>query len=381
MVMVVRLFDPWIGGMERQALSLAQALVRAGHHVRILTGRWFRGTPHRQSYDGVEVIRHGALYDGFGIRGARRIAALVYMVTLAFALVRHRRSYDVIHVHGLSYHAYVAVRCARVLNKPVIVKLANSGKASDISKMKSGQHLFLSRYLLPTALMADRLVALNAIIRGELEAEAVSPDKIAEIPNGVCIPDRWVSSEHPGPERVVSFVGRLHEQKAVDVLIRGFAGLPDPLKHKTVLRIVGDGPVRPALEALATDLCDQASIEFTGQVDDVDPDLEETDVLVLPSVAEGMSNTLLEAMARAIPVIASNIPSNAVLIEHGETGWLFEPNDWTALTDLLASILEDAELLRGVGERGRRLVAEQYAIDRIGDRYADLYRQLSETFA
>lgn len=374
--MVVRLFDPWVGGMERQALTLAQALVRIDNHVRILTGRWFRGTPRHEYYGGIEVIRHGALYDGFGVRGVRRIAAIVYMVTLGLALFRHRRTYDVIHVHGLSYHSYVAVRCGRLLNKPVIVKLANSSAASDISKMKSGQHFFLSRFLLPTALTADCFVALNDIIRDELEAEGVGHERITEIPNGVRVPDPWMPSERTRPERVLTFVGRLHEQKAVDVLIRGFAILPESTKEKTLLRIVGDGPERRALEALAADLCDQGTIEFTGQLDDVDPALRETDVLVLPSVAEGMSNTLLEAMARGIPVVASDIPPNAVLVDDGETGWLFHPSDPKALADLLDSVLDDVELLRSVGERARQMVVARYDISRVADRYAGLYREL-----
>lgn len=371
--MVVRLFDPWMGGMEKQSLSLARALVDRGHHVRVLTGRWFRGTPRRQLYGGIEVIRNGALFDALGIRGMRRVAAVYYMLTLTLALFRHRATYDVIHVHGLSYHAYVAVRCGRRLGKPVIVKLANSGQASDIAKMRTGQHLFFSRYLLPTALRADRFVALSDVIAEELIAAGVSQDRIVEIPNGVSIPEQWIPRDGIGPERVVSFLGRLHEQKAVDVLIRAFAALPGHVRENTRLRIIGDGPERPALESLVDQLGQRGAIEFLGEVTDIDLPLAETHLVVLPSVAEGMSNVMLEAMAREIPVVASDIAPNALLVEHDETGWLFPASDWQSLADLLAAVLADPERLRTVGLRARQVVAERYAIEAVAQQYGELY--------
>lgn len=377
MMMVVRLFDPWTGGMEKQSLTLAHALARDGHHIRILTGRWFPGTPRRQSYQGVEVIRNGAIFDAFGIRGLRRLAAVVYMLTLAVALYRHRRTYDVIHVHGLSYHAYVAVLVGRRLGKPVIIKLANSGTASDITKMKTGQHIFFSRYLLPTALGAERFVALNSTIRAELEAEGVSPAQIVEIPNGVEIPDRLAPVGADDTDRVVSFVGRLHEQKAVDVLIRGFAKAQRALGTTARLWVIGDGPARSSIERLVSELGAGDEIELLGEVTDVDPLLHETDLMALPSVAEGMSNALLEAMARGIPVVASDIAPNAALIDHGESGWLFPVSDSEGLADVLIAVLDDAELLRSVGLEGRRIAAERFGIDRVADRYAQLYRGLS----
>lgn len=378
-LMIVRLFDPWKGGMERQAHTLARALVRSDHEVRILTGRWFRGTQRRQTYDGVDVVRHGALLDGLGIRGLRRVAAVVYMITLLTALFRCRRTYDVIHVHGLSYHTYVAVRFGKQFGKPVVVKLANSGRASDILKMKTGQHLFFSRYLLPTALKADRFVALNDIIREELAAEGVPPERIVEIPNGVSVPEEPPASAKTVSERVVAYVGRLHEQKAVDVLIRGFVALPGPMKEKTRLRIIGDGPARPDLEALVEKLSNNGEVEFVGEVSDIDQSLRQADLVVLPSLAEGMSNTLLEAMARGVPVVASDIPANAVLVKSGENGWLFPASDWKSLAALLVTVLVDGDLLQEVGAHARRQVAERYGIDRVALRYSELYRDVCGT--
>jgi glycosyltransferase involved in cell wall biosynthesis len=375
-MMVVRLFDPWMGGMEKQSLSLARALDRRGHDVRILTGRWFRGTPRLQSYDGIDVIRHGALFDGLGIRGMRRVAAMFYMATLAVALFRHRDSYDVIHVHGLSYHAYVAVRLGKWLGRPVIVKLANSGSASDISKMKTGQHLFFSRYLLPMALMADRFVALNDTISRELEEVGVDHERIVEIPNGVEVPAHPLSRPNANAGHVISYLGRLHEQKAVDLLIRAFALLRKTHGGDVRLRIIGDGPARSSLEALVDDLGLGDSIGFLGEVKDIDVPLGETRVLVLPSVAEGMSNVLLEAMARGIPVVASDIPPNTVLVNSGDNGWLFPSSDPAALADVLSSVLGDGNLLGAVGLRARQTVEERFDIDRVAERYSNLYAEL-----
>ncbi len=113
-----------------------------------------------------------------------------------------------------------------------------------------------------------------------------------------------------------------------------------------------------------------------GEVKDIDRPLSESHVVVLPSVAEGMSNVLLEAMARGIPVIASDIPANSVLVDSGESGWLFPSSDPEALASLLSSVLKDLDRLETVGRRGREEVEERYDIDRVAERYSDLYVDL-----
>jgi glycosyltransferase involved in cell wall biosynthesis len=376
--MVVRLFDPWVGGMERQSLKLASRMVERGLRVEILTGRWFTKTPRVETIAGVTVTRHHTLWNGTGVRGIRRIGALVYMITLAWHLWSKRSERDVIHAHGLSYHAFISAVVGRKTRTPVVVKLANSGQASDIAKMRAGKHLPLTRLMLPAALRADRFVALNDLIVSELESAGVPSRRIARIPNGVEL-DPATRSYRLGNATKILFIGRLHRQKAIEDLLRAIGGLlPKPVGRELECTLVGDGPERAALEALCSELELGAHVRFAGQVNDVGPHLQLADVLVLPSRAEGLSNTLLEAMSSGLPVVASDISANRALIEHGVNGMLFPAADHVALQDVLEVVLERDDLRERLGREARRTVELGYSIDRIAAQYESLYADLTQ---
>ena len=160
-VMVVRLYHPWVGGTERQAHKLSKQLLARGCRLEVVTGWWFRGTRQREVIDTVPVFRNQTLWEFFGIRGLRKFGGYLYILTLLWYLWRCRAHYDVIHVHGLNYHTFAASIAGRRLGKPTIVKLANSGPASDIVKMREDRQLALARFMLPRALQCDLFVALN----------------------------------------------------------------------------------------------------------------------------------------------------------------------------------------------------------------------------
>ena len=105
--------------------------------------------------------------------------------------------------------------------------------------------------------------------------------------------------------------------------------------------------------------------------------LNAMDAYVLPSICEGMSNTILEAMASALPVIATRAGGNPELVKEGETGWLFQPRDVEALSSFVQQIVEDLALRTRVGEAGYRRVVEQFSISQMIERYRELYQGLA----
>jgi glycosyltransferase involved in cell wall biosynthesis len=144
------------------------------------------------------------------------------------------------------------------------------------------------------------------------------------------------------------------------------------------LSLVGDGPLRRELEALTGDLGLAGQVTFCGQVEDVSSRLAKADVFVLPSVAEGMSNALLEAMAHSLPCIASHIASNLELIRHGDNGWLVPPENAADLAQALASLVDDEALRSRLGQRARQVVDAEYSLDSVAQRYLALYRRLAQ---
>jgi len=377
-VAIARLFHPWIGGTERQALKLAHALVDLGVDVRVVTGWWFRGTPQTEEIEGIRVFRNHTLWECFGIRGLRKFGGYLYLITLLWHLWRTRGTYDVIHVHALNYHTAAAALAGRILGKPTVVKLANSGRASDIDKMRNDEQLALAHLLLPTALRCDRFVASNATVVRELAAAGVGAERICRIPNGVETDHiRPKASYEQSDPTIITYVGRLHRQKGVDTLLRAFARLSaregaDPIR----LDLVGDGPLRDELEALAHRLGISDGVRFLGASDRVPDVLGASDVFVLPSRAEGLSNALLEAMSSGLPCVVSDIPGNVDVITDRDNGLLFTVDDPEVLADTLLGVVRSPGLREALGRRARHTAETTYALGHVARRYATLYAAL-----
>jgi len=376
-VMVVRLFDPWVGGTERQAQTLARRLADRGVDVRIVTGRWFRGTRRHETIDGIPVFRHHTLWEGFGVRGLRTLGGYLYMGSLAWHLWRTRSSYDLIHIHGMNYHSAVAVRVGRLCRRPTITKLANSGDASDVDKMRLDRQLRGARFLLPAALRSDRFIALNAAVVAELRAVGVPSRRILSLPNGVTLDGVVPKSDHAidGVASAV-FVGRLHEQKGLGTLVDAVDLLNRRSPGRLRVRLIGEGPHRAALEAQIRDLRLERWVDLAGQQEEAGPSLRAADVFVLPSRAEGLSNALLEAMAHALPVVVSDVPGNVDVVKDDVNGLVFPVGDPSALADCLERLVDDEGARGRLGAAARATVETNYDLDLVVDSYVHLYEEL-----
>jgi glycosyltransferase involved in cell wall biosynthesis len=226
-------------------------------------------------------------------------------------------------------------------------------------------------------------VAVSAHLRRALEQAGVPAQRIHTIPNGVdtalFAPPSLPHSREPRPARGarVVFVGRLVEEKALPVLLRAWAAVTERIAAAT-LDIVGAGPLQAELRALAARLGITSTVTFHGFHDDVTPFLWAADVFVLPSVVEGLSNALLEAMAAGLPVVATRISGTEDVVVHGETGLLVPADDADALAGALTSLLAAPERAREMGRRARDQVIRQCGLDLVAAAYVALYDDLVE---
>ena len=170
---------------------------------------------------------------------------------------------------------------------------------------------------------------------------------------------------------LVLFVGRLVEQKDVATLIRAMQRLAPPAPH---LAIAGDGPLRSGLEALAAAV-PSVPVHFLGQRDDTAALMAAADMVVLPSLAEGLSNVVLESMMTGRPVIASRIGGNVELVEHERTGLLFDAGDDAALADAIARLSRDVPLRDALGKAARDKALAEFSIQAMVAAFSDLYRE------
>ena len=238
--------------------------------------------------------------------------------------------------------------------------------------------------------LVERYVTVSRSLRDYLvERVGIRPERITTICNGVDT-DKFRPAERKPVELlpaslqgeglvVVGTVGRLQPVKDQQALLRAFAelvGEGGPGAASARLLLVGNGPLREALEKQAQALGIAHLTTFAGDRTDVAQLLQCMHVFVLPSLAEGISNTVLEAMATGLPVLATRVGGNVELVQDNGNGALFEAGDVAALKRLLAGYLADPGMRRRHGERSRQLAVESFSLKAMVDGYRGAYERL-----
>jgi glycosyltransferase involved in cell wall biosynthesis len=233
--------------------------------------------------------------------------------------------------------------------------------------------------------LAQRVMVNADAIGTFVAAEEGCPrDKMVLIPNGV----REDALRPPGdpavkrrelglpPEaRVVGAVSRLAWKKGIRHLVDATPRILESVPEARVV-VAGDGPLRAELEGLAAALGVRDRVLFLGSRPDTVELMAAFDVFVLPSVVEGMSNALLEAMAVGRPVVATDVGGNPEVVVDGSTGLIVPPGDAERLAASIRKLLEAPELAVDMGAAGRQRVLEHYQIDVMTRRIEELYDSL-----
>ncbi|MFO0877267.1 MAG: glycosyltransferase [Gemmataceae bacterium] len=169
-------------------------------------------------------------------------------------------------------------------------------------------------------------------------------------------------------------VARLSPEKSIDTLLDAIA-LVRRTHPDIRLQIAGDGPLRSSLEAQASQLQLGEAVRFLGQVSDIPGLLRQARLFVLPSRTEGISLTLLEAMARGLPVVTTRVGGNPEVVAEGVTGWLVPPGTPASLADAIIRLWTQPELCATMGLRGRQRVEEEFDVRHMVARYEALYER------
>ena len=218
---------------------------------------------------------------------------------------------------------------------------------------------------------AHLLVANSHAAARQLESDGVPAEKIRVIANGI---DSGRFPEHHYSERPkrIAMVACLREGKRVDVLIDA---APRILEHhpEAEFLIVGDGPCREQLAALAQATRVADRFQFVGHRDDVPALLAGADLFVLPSESEAFPNAIIEAMAAGLPVVATSVGGIPELVTEGVTGRLVPPGDANAIAEALIDLLDAPERAASFGRAGRRTIEQTYSFDRMVAQFESLY--------
>lgn len=367
---------PWL-------VQLIHRLRRQGIDVSVFTSS-YRGLG-RQILDGVPVFRFRYFLRRWEILTHEQTApdrfgqglgyvllsfSYVLMGTLNIIGLIRRRRFDIVHVHWPFPHILFGL-AAKAFSR---CRLFATFYGLEIRWFKK-KFSFLRSLFAWAMNRADVVTAISNHTASELTGIVRGP--VPVIPFSV---STAVKTEKPVDGKTILFVGRAVQRKGVDVLIRAFAAVEESLPHRLV--IVGDGPERPAWQALARELGGDR-IEFTGWIrdDELAERYRTCSFFVLPAVydrhgdTEGLGVVMIEAMSYAKPVIASRVGGITDVVTDGVNGLLVPSGDPVALARAISTLATDQRLCQSMGQEAKKTVDEKFNWDIITRRLIRLYEK------
>ncbi len=353
-----------VHGATRYFLTVLPRLVQRGVDLRSLF--------LREEHPAAEQLKQ----QGIAVRFLNRAKWNPVTVIDTYRFIKAHRI-QLVHCAGLKgiFTARVAGRLAGI---PVIEHLHDSDPAPALMKRLlhgtrawSAHTLAVSKDVADHAVKtlrcpADRVEVLhNGLVLDEYKSASDSAVKAFR--------ERYGLLPH---HRLIGCIGRLMPVKGQDTLLRA---MPTILASQPDVRLmfIGDGPDRPALNQRVHELGLKGHVIFTGQLETITEALQALELVVMPSIREGLPYTLLEAMAAGKPVVASAVGGLAETIRHLDNGVLFRPGDAQALAHAVLGLLNDANLAHHIAEQARH-TADAYDINRHVNRLMEIYHAVAE---
>lgn len=350
------------GGQEIRILTEMAHLRDRGHAVGLIA----------QPGAGLLVRAREA---GFPTHTVRMRGALDFLAVAQMARILRAERAGVLSTHS-SVDAWVGGWAARWLGLPV-VRTRHLTIRLRRNPLSPRVYSWMADHVVTTAEEGRTLL---------IEQAGIPPDRVSVIPTGVEAarfdPSRVAGDRLraelgiPEAAPVVGVVAVLRFRKGHGVLLAALAS--PPLCHRPAhLILAGAGPMEGVLRAQAASLGLMRRVHFLGHREDVPEILAASTVVVLPStMGEGVPQTILQALALARPVVASDVPGVRQVVRDRETGLLVPPEEPVALAGAILHLLDHPRLARDLGEAGRRLVLSAYTVDRMTDAMEAVYRRM-----
>ena len=366
-VMVIQSYLPRLGGAEKQLSAVCAALRQQGVEPVIVT-RKYKGMPRFENINGTPVHRVFS-------PPPKPLAALCFMVCGFFRIMQLKPS--LLHAHELLSPTDLAITAKKWLKIPLVVKPLRGGWMGDLYKLN---HRSLGKTRLRRLKQNTEIfITISREIASELTAEGIESQRCRFIPNGV---DTSVYKPPSSAEKMeirkklqlppgflVLFSGRLAPEKGLDWLISVWKQFAAGKKASLIL--TGSGEEASKLKAMADE-----TVIFNGYVADPLLFYQCADAFILPSSTEGLSNSLLEAIACGLPAIAANVGAASEVIRQNQTGFLVRPGNSQELLGALIKLYENPDLRLAIGEKGRESVSKNYPLEKTVSTLIALYSEL-----
>jgi sugar transferase (PEP-CTERM/EpsH1 system associated) len=356
-----------VGGMEMMLVHLLEGLDARRFQSQVICYDSLGPLAYRLGMSGIPA----------SLLKRRPGVDIPYILRLARQLAAIRP--HILHLHNPTafFYGTLAGRLARV---PYIV-YTEHGRDFASSNCNKYLHRVMER-------LVNRIAVVSESGRAVLEAEGVPGEHIHTIHNGIDTArfqigeDRWGMRVRLGFDRdqpLIGIVARLDPIKNHASLLRAMPRVTQAYPDANLL-IIGDGPLRMDLERQAEEIGLGRTVRFLGTRDDVPELLAALDVMVLTSLSEGLSLTLLEQSAAGKPIVATAVGGNAEIIEDGKTGLLVAPGDEEALASAITDLLANPERAHAMGQAARLRFLQGFTLERMVSRYEAVYEDCASAW-
>lgn len=360
---------PGLGGAEHQAVKLAQALKARGVAVEYIAPRVLEEGGH----DGPELDGIPLTYIDYP--HIKLVGSIVLMCKFAAFLMKNREQFDCMHVHVTRLLAATAGVVRPYSKIPIITKISGFFEFEGGVLDQRKRYYPLNAVLRLALRNIDYVQTISEETREKLLSSGFRENQIALIPNGID------TSEPPSalPESdvfTIGYCGRLREVKGVHVLLDAFAHTKKTRATAPIkLKLAGSGIAEDDLKAQAKKLGIDDDVDFIGTIEDTASFYQSLNLYVQPSFAEGLPNSVIEAMHAGRAVLATDIGGNHDLIEDNVSGRLFPAGDHEKLSQLILDCYDDQDDNVRMGNNGRGVIEADYGMDTVIDKLVGVYSE------
>ena len=335
--------------------------------------------------DGIGPLGQRLMGEGFKVVDLKRRPGVDLRVARRLRREVQRYGIDLLHAHQYTPFFYAATsRDWGVGDRPPILFTEHGRHYPDARRVR---RVLANRVLLKPG---DRVTAVGRFIREALiDHEGIAGQRIEVVYNGIdpeAFTTRPVLADEASPsaeppidrregELIVLQVARFHAVKDHATAIRAFARVAESLPQARLV-LVGDGDLRGTIEEMVGQRGLTGRVTFLGVREDVASLLPLGDVFLLSSLSEGISVTLLEAMAAKLPIVATQVGGNPEVVDHGRNGLLSPRGDDVALANNLLMVLRDPVMRARLGEAGRNRLLKLFTQKQMHQAYARIYAQM-----
>jgi glycosyltransferase involved in cell wall biosynthesis len=377
--MLVTNIDAPTGGVQKNSKLLLNEF-KSRNIKCFVCARNYHNLPRYESVNGTSYHRSPVLSKSLALNG------VLYLIDTFFWLIKNRKKYDVIHCQQMFGPTMVAAVAGYIVNKPILTRVTSVG---DLGEVKAVQQMPLSGLRLKLLRGVSKWIALTQEMKNELETLNIPPEKIKIIHNSTEIPAEAAFSFETKSkyrkkldldfEKIAVFTGRLSSEKGLDILIKAWKKVTE--KHPDAhLLLLGEGGNFRNVEKELRDLTEKlelsTNVHFLGFVPNPKDYILASDIFILPSSTEGMSNSLVEAFACGAAIAASAIGSNREICDNEINSLLVEFGNVEKWTEAILRILDAPDFALKLAQNARRKAEADLSVETMVNKYLDAYREI-----